>query len=281
MLFSFYRWQLLVRALDLPFRLVDSIRIGFIGLFFGLFAFGVVGNDSLRAFYAARQAKDRVSAAVTSVLADRVIGLITMFTVAAVAFCSVDLSTLAASYPEKARALSVVGWFVLACTGCGYAGLAVLCFTPTLKRTRLFQWFIKLPKIGGILEKVSEAVVMYRGRSGVILASFGLSAMVNCCFLLSMFSLAKGLTSGHPTLSEHLIIEPLAMVSNAAPLPGGIGGLEFAMKFLYLAFNSANGVIVGFAFRIVFLLVSAIGAFFWFANRETVAELKQSAGKPE
>jgi len=60
-----------------------------------------------------------------------------------------------------------------------------------------------------------------------------------------MFSLAKGLTSGHPTLPEHLIIEPLAMVSNAAPLPGGIGGLEFAMKFLYLAFNSANGVIVG------------------------------------
>jgi len=102
MLFSFYRWQLLVRALDLPFRLVDSMRIGFIGLFFGLFAFGVVGNDSLRAYYAARQAKDRVSAAITSVLADRVIGLITMFTVGTIAFCSVDFSTLAASYPEKA-----------------------------------------------------------------------------------------------------------------------------------------------------------------------------------
>ena len=93
MLVSFYRWQLLVRALNLPFRLIDSIRIGFIGLFFGLFAFGVVGNDSLRAFYAARQAKDRVSAAITSVLADRVIGLITMFTIATIAFCSVDLST--------------------------------------------------------------------------------------------------------------------------------------------------------------------------------------------
>ena len=139
MLVSFYRWQLLVRALDLPFRLVDSMRIGFIGLFFGLFAFGVVGNDSLRAYYAARQAKDRVSAAITSVLADRVIGLITMFTVGTIAFCSVDFSTLAASYPEKARALSVVGWFVMACTACGYAGLTVLCFTPTLKRTRLFQ----------------------------------------------------------------------------------------------------------------------------------------------
>ena len=71
------------------------------------------------------------------------------------------------------------------------------------------------------------------------------------------------------------------MVSNAAPLPGGIGGLEFAMKFLYLAFNSANGVIVGFAFRIVFLLVSAIGAIVWFANRQAVAAIKQSAGEPE
>ncbi len=277
MLFSFYRWQLLVRALELPFRLIDSIRIGFIGLFFGLFAFGVVGNDSLRAFYAARQAKDRVSAAVTSVLADRIIGLLTMFTIATLAFCSVDFSTLAESYPEKARALSVVGWFVMACTGCGYLGLAVLCFTPMLKKTRLFQWFVGLPKIGGILEKVSAAVVMYRGRPGVIVASFGLSAAVNFCFLLSMFSLAKGLTSGHPTLLEHMVIEPLAMVSNAAPLPGGIGGLEFAMKFLYVAFNSDNGVVVGFAFRIAFLLVSAIGAVVWFANRETVASLKESA----
>jgi len=162
----------------------------------------------------------------------------------------------------------------MVCTGSGYAGLAVLCFTPTLKKTRLFQWFIGLPKVGGILEKVSEAVVVYRGRPGVILASFGLSAMVNFCFLLSMFSLAKGLTGGHPTLPEHLIIEPLAMVSNAAPLPGGIGGLEFAMKFLYLAFNSVNGVIVGFAFRVVFLLVSAIGAFFWFTNRKAVAAIQ-------
>ena len=281
MLFSFYRWQLLVRTLDLPFRLIDSIRIGFIGLFFGLFAFGVVGNDSLRVYYATRQATDRVSAAVTSVLADRMIGLLTMFTIASLAFSSVDFSKLAESYPEKAQALSVVGWFVMACTVCGYVGLVVLCFTPTLKRTGLFQWFLKLPKIGEILESVSEAVVMYRSRPGVLLASFVLSIVVNCCFLLSMFSLAKGLTNGHPTLLEHLIIEPLAMVSNAAPLPGGIGGLEFAMKFLYLAFNSANGVIVGFAFRIVFLLVSAIGAVVWFANREAVAAIKHSTDEPK
>src|SRR3954454_24839926 len=35
-LLTFVRWYLLVRALDLPFRIRDAIRLGFIGNFFNL-----------------------------------------------------------------------------------------------------------------------------------------------------------------------------------------------------------------------------------------------------
>ncbi len=45
---GFWRWRVMVRALDLPFSFVDATRIGFIGCFFNLFAFGVIGGDSLR-----------------------------------------------------------------------------------------------------------------------------------------------------------------------------------------------------------------------------------------
>lgn len=276
---SFYRWQLLIRALDLPLQLVDSIRIGFIGLFFGLFAFGPVGGDTLRAYYATRKAKNRVSAAITSVLADRLIGLLTMFSIAAIAFLCFDSSELAKIHPEKVAALGWVGWFVVACTFCGHTAMVIMYFSPRLRKTKLYANLTALPKVGDLLEKLTDVVVLYRSRMGTIAVAFLLSVGVNLCFAFSIYALAMGLTTDNPTFSNHFIIEPLAMVSNAVPLPGGIGGMEFAMKFLYLAFDSQNGVVVGFVFRFALLLVSAIGGAIWFLNRDAVASVEQVASK--
>ena len=100
-LVSFYRWYLLVRALDVPFKLVDAIRISFIGVFFGLIAFGVVAADSLRAVYATRHMKNRTPEAITSVLVDRLIGLMTMFSVATVAFVFFDPTALGAEHSTE------------------------------------------------------------------------------------------------------------------------------------------------------------------------------------
>ena len=85
-LISFYRWMLFVRAIGLPFGFLDAVRIGFIGLFFNLFAFGVIGSDALRAFYVTRQVRHRVTEAIASVFLDRFIGLLTMCGIASLAF---------------------------------------------------------------------------------------------------------------------------------------------------------------------------------------------------
>lgn len=276
-LISFYRWQLLIQALDLPLKMVDSIRIGFIGLFFGLFAFGPVGGDTLRAYYATRKAPNRVSEAITSVLADRLIGLLTMFSIAAVAFLCFDSSGIAESHPDKAASLSLVGWFVVACTLCGYAGVVAMFLSPKLQKTTMHQWLVALPKFGNVVKKIADVVGLYRNRLGTIAISFGLSVGVNLSFIVTIYSLANGLTVGNPGFLDHFVIEPLAMVSNAVPLPGGIGGMEFAMKFLYLAFDSPNGVVVGFAMRFALLVVSAVGGVIWFLNRDTVAGMEDVA----
>ena len=67
------------------------------------------------------------------------------------------------------------------------------------------------------------------------------------------------------------------MVSNAVPLPGGIGGMEWAMSFLYKAFGSTSGVIVAFGFRLALLLVTVIGAGFWFVNKSKVTEIMDAS----
>jgi len=132
---------------------------------------------------------------------------------------------------------------------------------------------ISLPKVGDLLNKLTDVISLYRARLGTIGIAFLLSVGVNVCFAVSIFSLAVGLTEGNPGFVDHFTIEPIAMVSTAIPVPGGVGTMEMAMKYLYLTFGSENGVIIGFAFRFALLSISAIGAIVWFLNREQVAEV--------
>lgn len=271
---GFIRWRMMIRALAIPFTLFDSIRIGLIGLFFGIFAFGVVGGDTLRAFYVTRRLKSRRAEAITSVLADRLVGILTMFVIASVAFCFFEPEGMD---EEKLSAIRFLGWFVTACTLAGLTGVVFLFVAPVFRASSLFQWFLNLPKLGDLLEKLLGVITLYRSRPATLVGAFLMSVGVNVCFAISIYSLAVGLTTGSPRFLDHFIIEPIAMVSNAIPVPGGIGTMEMAMKFLYLAFGSDNGVVVGFTYRFALLSVSTLGAFVWFWNREQVEEFAASA----
>ncbi len=116
---GFLRWRVMVRALDLPFTYFDAVRIGFIGLFFNLFAFGVLGGDALRAFYVTREFPDRKPEAIASVVADRMIGLLTMFLVASIAFLWLDTTQIETSHPQKLASIRYVCTLVVTVTTAG------------------------------------------------------------------------------------------------------------------------------------------------------------------
>ena len=118
-LIGFCRWRIMVRALDLPFTIVDAVRIGFIGLFFNLFAFGVIGGDTLRAFYVTRQIKDRAPEAISSVVADRLIGILTMFLIASIAFLFLDTTKFETEHPAKLATINYACQIVLGVTTIG------------------------------------------------------------------------------------------------------------------------------------------------------------------
>jgi len=268
----------MVRALGLDFSLIDAIRIGFIGCFFNLFAFGVIGGDSLRAFYVCRQMKDRIPEAIASVIADRAIGLLTMFSVASLAFLAFDFSTMDAINPKKMQAVRVMAQVALVVTCAGFVGLGILMFTPQLTNRGWFRRLTKIPRIGPVIARLTEVFKAYSKKPGSLLIAFALSLGVNICFAVTIYAIAVGLSGSHPTLADHFLIEPIAMVANAAPLPGGIGGMEIAVDFLYQSFSKAdnpaeNGIVVAFAFRFTLLLISSFGAVAWFVNRTQFSQM--------
>ncbi len=268
-LISFFRWQLLVRALELPFSLLDAIRLGFIGLFFCVFTIGVVGGDALRAIYVCRQSPNKKAEAIASVVFDRVIGLLTMVTIAAVAFCRLNAGTLAT--PQGTAVLAIVG----------LVGFVFLLAVPALQRqpvlAKILGRVLAIPKLGPFARKLIDVVGVYRKRPGTILVSFLLSVAVNVCFAITIYAIAVGLGTPHPSLAEHFLIEPVAMVANSVPLPGGIGGMEMAVELMYRALADSGGVVIAFTFRFFILVSSAFGGVLWLFNRESFDKLKSAA----
>ena len=65
---------------------------------------------------------------------------------------------------------------------------------------------------------------------------------------------------------------PRTEALSAAPLPGGLGGMELALDLLYKAFSqvtlpSEHGFVVAIGYRLVWLAVAAIGLGFYLVKK--------------
>ena len=228
----------------------------------------------MRAIYVCRQSPDHKTEVIASVIFDRLIGLMTMVGIAALAFSQLDIDQFSISQANEV-ALRYAGRFTMFLAIAGFIGFAVLLATPEFKKFRWSRkWVLMLfaiPGLGVFIRKMTDVVSVYRGKPMVMVISFLLSIGVNIFFAVTIFSIAVGLGAQHPSFGHHLLIEPIAMVANAAPLPGGIGGMEAAVAFLYRILASGNGVIVAFTFRFFMLILSAAGGLVWLMNKETFA----------
>ncbi|MEM7454142.1 MAG: lysylphosphatidylglycerol synthase transmembrane domain-containing protein [Planctomycetota bacterium] len=275
---GYVRWRLLVKALELPFSLVDSIRIGLIGTFFGQFGVGVLGGDALRAFYVCREVPERKPEAISSVVIDRMIGLLTMMVVASIAYLTFGIPEDGMKNLDRLATIKLIADSAVVISACGIAGLGILVFTPQLTNTSLFKWVFSLPKIGGILKRLSDVVQVYRDKPGLMFVCFLYSVAVNFSFAFAIFAIATGLSANRPTFGQHLLIEPVSMVANALP----VGTMEVTLNYFYTAFTRATaageiGIVVAFAFRFSILLVAAIGAVAWLMNKNKLAGVVEQA----
>ncbi len=289
-LVGFFRWYWMGHALGLPLTIAESIRIGLIGCFFSLVAFGVVGGDTMRAWYAARHSPGRKAEAVASVFLDRAIGMLTMFLFAALGywFCR---DTLSQSGDEvQIRAIRLICQFSLLVSLAGLSGLSLMMMIGRIRRTRPWRAIEKLPRIGRFAQRLAGIFMLYRNRYDAILGCFALSLLVNILFAVAIWSVAAFLPGRHPGLADHLVISPISMVANSVPLPGGVGGMEPVLGFLYRGFLSAEGLpggetatpelLVAFVFRFALLLVAAAGAVAWFSSSQSLRKELQSAEAP-
>ncbi|WP_435010452.1 lysylphosphatidylglycerol synthase transmembrane domain-containing protein [Tundrisphaera lichenicola] len=284
LMLSFVRWHQLVRAQGLIFSLRDAIRLGFIGNVFNLVIPGAVGGDVIKAAFLCRMQPEKKPQAVASMVLDRLLGLLGLFILAAVAgafaWPSAELPVLAESsgdlVPPSSRQLRILIGLVWFAVASGLIGLGVV-FSPSLYRplNRLVAGRGKLERIVRELEAIGLA---YRQRLGVVVGMLGAAILGHSLFVVAFYSASKALFSDLPTLGQHFLLVPLALFTTAIPLPFGALGLSEGISGqLFLMVRHTEGAIAMMAFRILMYGNGAISALVYLANLRQVRTIAKEA----
>jgi len=283
---TFYRWYLLVWSLDLPFRIRDSMRLGFIGYLFNFVGPGTAGGDVVKAAMIATEQKSRRGIAAATVLLDRILGLLALFMVGALATLFMDRQLL---QDRKMWTCVVLLWVG---TIGGVLGLAIMLH-PAVPRSRLLARLIQLPKVGHMIYEVVNAVLLYQQRRAILVLTVVLSIVGHFWLLSSFYLCALAINAGNvaPGYWMHLLLIPIVeLFAVILPVPGGVGAIEGGVGYAYLVANEAmglptvdavaTGVAVGLAFRIATIVIAAVGAGYYLTSRSEIGRIMSEQEPP-
>jgi uncharacterized protein (TIRG00374 family) len=274
---SYVRWHILIRALGIDARLIDSLRLGSLGFALNFVSPGSIGGDFFKAIFLAHGHPGRRPEAIATVVADRVLGLLTMLLLASAGILVAGL--LHTSSPK----LKILYEMILITS----AGLWIVCILLVLigglTGPRITGRVETIPVVGKPIARMLGSVQVYRCRKRMLLASFVVSMAMALCYVTSYWLVSEGLPIRAPSWQQHLVIVPIAGIVGTIPLtPSGLGTTEAAIEELYKRMPDAqvkpgDGTLVGIGRRATDIAVALIGLAFYLANRSEVQEVYAEA----
>jgi glycosyltransferase 2 family protein len=270
---SFVRWHVLVTALGLQFPIIETLRLGALGFALNFVSLGSVGGDLFKAVFIAKEFPGRRTEAVATVLADRVMGLMMFMAIASGAILMADWS-------HASAAIKLLCHTILLTTAIGFGIIVLILLVPALSGDAVRRWLASVPLLGATAARLIGAVSAYRNQKRRLLLASGLCLVVAAMFLLSFFLVACGLPVHAPSLSEHLVVVPVAMMAGAIPAtPNGLGTFEAAIEALYREVPGGSSVVPGdgtmvaLAHRLTLMCVAVVGMIFYLCGRGNLTEV--------
>jgi uncharacterized protein (TIRG00374 family) len=275
---SFVRWHLLIRALSIEIALPKTMSLGALGLAMNFVSPGSIGGDFFKAIFLAHGQPGKRTEAVASVVADRVLGLITMLALASAGILATGL------YAAPLAPVRMLARAILATAGVVWFGAAMLLFIPALSGSRVRAWAEAVPIVGSTAGRLLGAVHAYRNQQGTLLLAFSISCVMALCFVTSFYMIARGLPVHEPTWAEHLVIVPTAGLVGAIPLtPSGLGTMELAVEELYKTMpggdesRDGDGTMVALTRRATEIVVALLGLVFYLTHMRAIREVYAEA----
>ncbi len=296
---TFVRWYLLVWAQEFDFSLKDAFRLGGFGMLCNYGGPGVVGGDIIKAAIVARNQESRRAVAAATVILDRILGLLALFMVGALATLFIDIDAhVVTDGPQAAEEglinsipmMSIVWWGLWAGSLGGVVGLCLM-LTPGITRWHLLQKLVGLKYIGKTLGDLLNGIAMYQTKRRVVALAVVISLVGHAGLVAGFFCCALSLKAEWvPGLWSHYFFMPAAeLFASVIPLPGGVGPLEGAIAYFYELeaagvvtpeVAAATGLGAALAFRVVNVAVSVMGFAFYSLTKPSNEAPTEEVNKP-
>lgn len=266
---SSYRWRLLLRGQGIELSAFRALSLTFQGNMCSLFMpGGAVGGDILKAAFLTREtAKDSIVEGVTTILLDRIIGMMALFllTLILAAFC---FPRLLQFDPE----IRVLALFLLAVCSAGLAAGAFLLFQVLFFRVKLFA-FLR-DRIDswtrGRLRRVLNSIEVCRRDWKTLGLTFLLSLLVlHPLLIVAAFLLMHGVLGIFPPWNGSALAIALGNAASAAPVtPGGLGARDKVTEVILRAFgmNDSAAALTPLLYSLTVILAALAGIVFFFSD---------------
>ncbi len=251
-----YRWDVILRDRQIHVPYWQALRYLMIGKFFNLAVPGYFSEDIVRALYVIRQNAAPRSRVAMSLLADRLIGTMSLFLVGAAGLMARSLSGVRGD----TRLTSLRTLTLVVTAGCVLATLIVRRFPEAPGIVRRIAGKVRLLRL---LDSVYGEMHYYCCSPRLQLKVLGIS-LVNHALMVSCF-VAFGYSLGmHVRLADYCIFVPLGMLVTMIPVaPVGLGVGHVAFLTLFKIAGSSDGANVFSLYTAVVIALSLVGGLFY------------------
>ena len=220
------RWQRLLHTQDIRLPLGRTLEISLVAHFFNSFLLGSTGGDLFKAYYAARETHHQKTEAVTTVFADRLIGLFSMLLFAVIMF------VLSLKHWLENKTMLTFG----AVVGAMFAASAVLCFLAFFGGVSK-----RFPQIRATLRKLPKAEIIERSLNSCrrfgehpsnLFITLAISMVLNAFCVFQVYAVSSGLSLNLDMLPLLFIVPGIICISAIPITPSGLGVRENLFVFL-------------------------------------------------
>jgi uncharacterized membrane protein YbhN (UPF0104 family) len=247
-----YRWQLLAAILKVRGRYSEFLAYTFVGMFTNLFVPGLLAGDAARSVYLGRR-YSMMGEAIASVVADRGVGLLGLFWLAAFAAIFLNFAPLPPSIITPTVAVGAIT-------------LAGFLAAPLVARM-----IHLMPRP---LRRAAGIITPYLHQPGALIPAIVLSILLQITLAAGQYLLAVGLGITVP-LSLFILCVPIANVFASLPLTlNGLGIRESAYLVLFgmARMRKEDAIALGLLWFAVTMVGGMTGAIAFVTTPAPIAE---------
>ena len=254
------RWRLLLASQGVPLSLWKSFSLTMIGVLFSTVIPGTVSGDVVKAYYIRASVPERSARAITTILVDRIVGMLGLLVLSAVG------GLFSYNVISGNRQVRLFYWMVAAAALCFAAGIAIAVVSS--------RWAVNLAdRMAGrfrVLSAVKECLgtlAVFHAKPLVLVAALAISLPGQALTSVAFYLAARALGISSLPFLPFLWIVPLGLVAMSIPIaPAGLGIGQMAFYTLFEFVFPGNGNLgssMSVVFHLAYIAASLSGIVFY------------------